>query len=109
VQPATLCAGYPHETDRATGIQFVNDQFFELTGHVRAPDEQIDWFDLVVEEDIKRVEDNWADMLSGKRTDGIQFRLKKPWIDQDGVCSNTWVQSSSYPETDEQGNVISTV
>jgi len=88
-------------------MQFVNDQFYELTGHVRAPAEQINWFELIVDEDRKSVENNWADMLKGQRADETQFRLKKTWIDQDGVSSHTWVQSSGYPETDKQGNVIS--
>jgi PAS domain-containing protein len=98
---------YTFDIDWKLGMQYVNDQFFELTGHTRAPAEQIHWFDLIADEDLESVEEDWADMLKGKRTEGIQFRLKKTWIDQEGVRSNTWVQSSSHPETDEQGNIIS--
>ncbi|KAH8701408.1 hypothetical protein GQ44DRAFT_753493 [Phaeosphaeriaceae sp. PMI808] len=76
-----------------TGMQFVNDQFFELTGHSNAPVDQFAWFDLIAEGDVKNVENNWADMLEGKKTFGVQFRLKK-------TCS-------SYPQVDEHGNVIS--
>jgi len=90
-------------------MQFVNDQFFELTGHPRAPVDQFEWFNLIADDDVKKVETNWADMRKGKRSDGIQFRLKKTWVNQDGVRSNIWVQSSSHPQLDEQGNVISIV
>ena len=53
------------------------------------------------------VEDDWSHMLAGKKSDGVQFRLKKTWVNQDGIISNIWVQSSNYPELDENGNVIS--
>jgi PAS domain-containing protein len=91
-----------------TGMQFVNDQFYELTGLSHAPNDQFEWLDLIAEEDLKNVEADWVGMLKGKRSDGVQFRLKKTWVDQDGVRENIWVQSSSYPQLDEHGAVLST-
>jgi hypothetical protein len=88
-------------------MQFVNDQFYELTGHTHAPNDQFEWFDLIADEDVGEVESDWAGMLHGKRSEGVQFRLKKTWVDQDGVRDHIWVQSSSYPELDEHGNVRS--
>jgi PAS domain-containing protein len=88
-------------------MQFVNDQFYELTGHTHAPNDQFEWFDLIADEDVGEVESDWAAMRQGKRSDGIQFRLKKTWVDQDGVQGHIWVQSSSYPILDEHGNVLS--
>ncbi|XPT00456.1 hypothetical protein M3J09_009609 [Ascochyta lentis] len=89
------------------GFNYVNDQFFELTGHLRKPLDKFEWFGLVADEDLKLVEDDWAQMLGGKKSDGVQFRLKKTWINQDGIVSNIWVQSSNHPEVDENGKVIS--
>ncbi len=43
-----------------TGMNYVNDQFFELTGHPKtssAPD-QIHWFDLVADEDLEKVKED---------------------------------------------------
>jgi PAS domain-containing protein len=89
------------------GMNFVNDQFFELTGHAHAPVNQFEWFDLISDEDVARVKSDWETMLKGGKSNGVQFRLKKTWVNQDGMRSNIWVQSSSYPELDESGKVIS--
>ncbi|KAJ4317106.1 hypothetical protein N0V94_005113 [Neodidymelliopsis sp. IMI 364377] len=88
------------------GMSYVNDQFFELTGNSRRPLNEVEWFGLVAEEDLKLVEDDWAQMLAGQKSDGVQFRLKKTWVNQDGIVSNIWVQSSNYPELDVNGKVI---
>jgi hypothetical protein len=90
-----------------TGMQFVNDQFYELTGHSYAPNSQFQWFDIIALEDLKKVEKDWDSMLQGKRSDGIQFRLKKTWVNQDGLRDNIWVQSSSYPHVGDDGKVLS--
>jgi PAS domain S-box-containing protein len=92
-----------------SSFEFVNEQFFELTGHAQAPANQLEWFDLVADEDRQRVRENWDGMLNGDNCHAAQFRLKKTWINQDGIRSNIWVQSSSYPELDEDGNVLSTI
>ena len=88
-------------------MNFVNDQLFELTGHAHAPVNQYEWFDLISNEDVERVKQDWDGMLKCGKSSGVQFRLKKTWINQDGIRSNIWVQSSSYPELDENGKVIS--
>jgi PAS domain-containing protein len=90
-----------------TGMDFVNDQFFELTSHTRAPVDQLEFFDLIFDEDVDRVRQDWEGMMTGDKSEGVQFRLKKTWVDQDGTRSNTWVQSSSYPELNDNGKVIS--
>ncbi|KAF2029760.1 hypothetical protein EK21DRAFT_100980 [Setomelanomma holmii] len=90
-----------------SGMQFVNDQFFELTGQICAPMDQFDWVSVIADEDAERFEEDWKAMLQGKRSDGVQFRLKKTWVNQDGIKSNIWVQSTSYPQLDAHGKVIS--
>ncbi|KAL5113421.1 hypothetical protein ACEQ8H_008689 [Pleosporales sp. CAS-2024a] len=90
-----------------TGMQYVNDQFYELTGLTRAPNDQFEWFDIIADEDLKKVEQDWSSVLHGRRSDGFQFRLKKTWIDQDGEKEKIWVQSSSHPQLDEHGAVSS--
>ncbi|KAF2995051.1 Histidine kinase [Curvularia kusanoi] len=89
------------------GMNYVNDQFFELTGHPRRPLNEFEWFGLVADEDLQKVEDDWAHMMAGEKSDGVQFRLKKTWVNQDGIVSNIWVQSSNYPELNKDGKVTS--
>jgi PAS domain-containing protein len=89
------------------GMNFVNDRFFELTGHTHTPTNQSEWFDLVSDEDVDRVKQDWDNMWKGDKSEGVQFRLKKTWVNQDGMRSSIWVQSASYPERDESGKVIS--
>jgi hypothetical protein len=98
---------FSHPTNRITGMHFVNDRFYELTGLSHAPADQFEWFSIIADEDVKRVESNWAELLAAKRPDGVQFRLKKTWVNQEGVHSNIWLQSSNHAELDEQGNVLS--
>ena len=88
-------------------MNYVNDQFFGLTGHSRGPLNGFKWLGLVADEDLPTVEDDWSRMLAGGKSDGVQFRLKKTWVNQDGIRSNIWVQSSNYPELDKNGKVIS--
>lgn len=92
--------------DESAGMTYVNDQFFELTGHSR-PLHEIEWFDLVADEDRKNVEDDWSRMSSGGKSNGVQFRLKKTWVNQDGIVSKIWVQGSNHPELDKNGKVVS--
>lgn len=88
-------------------MNYANDQFFELTGDSRGSLNGFEWAGLVADEDLQKVEDDWSRMLGGEKSDGVQFRLKKTWINQDGIRSNIWVQSSNYPELDKDGKVIS--
>ena len=92
-----------------TGMQHVNDQFFELTGHPRVAFEQLNWNHIVSEEDIEKVQLGWSNMIDGKKTEHMQFKLRKTWVDQEGVRSKVWVQGSSHPELDETGSVISKI
>jgi PAS domain-containing protein len=90
------------------GMKFANDQFFELTGHSRTPFTQLEWISLVADEDVNAVEDDWRAVLQGKKSDNFQFRLKKTWTNQDGICSKIWIQTTSCPQFDEHGNITST-
>jgi hypothetical protein len=88
-------------------MKYVNDHFYELTACSSASLEDFEWAAIVADDDAEEVESNWNKMLDSKISDGIQFQLKKTWIDQDGMRSNVWVQSSNYPELDAHGNVVS--
>jgi hypothetical protein len=88
-------------------MKYVNDHFYELTACSSASLEEFEWAAIVADDDAEEVESNWNKMLDNKISDGIQFQLKKTWIDQDGMRSNVWVQSSNYPELDAHGNVVS--
>jgi PAS domain S-box-containing protein len=89
------------------GLQYVNDQFFELTGMEPKAPEDIDFSSVVVEEDIERVNTEWEKMIVAKTLSRMEYGLKKTWINQDGVRDHIWVQGSSYPELDENGTVVS--
>ncbi|KAF1998942.1 hypothetical protein P154DRAFT_602525 [Amniculicola lignicola CBS 123094] len=89
------------------GMQYLNDKFFELTGHPRVEFEKLNWPDIVYDEDVGEALSAWSSIVEGRKTDMIQFRLKKTWDDREGVRSQVWVQGSSYPELDRDGNVIS--
>lgn len=91
------------------GMQYVNDQFFELTGNPHVPFDQLNWSDLLYEEDADKMQSGWCAMMDKKQTEHMQFRLKKKWTNQEGVLSNIWVQGSSHPELDEHGEIISTM
>ena len=93
--------------ERISGMSYVNDQFFELTGHPRRDLDEFEWAGLVADDDLKKVKDDWCRVLAGEKSDGVQFRLKKTWVNQDGIVSNIWVQSSNYPELDKHGKVTS--
>lgn len=88
-------------------MTFCNDRFFELTGHSRDSVEKVEWAKVIADEDVQMVEESWTAIARGGKSEAIQFRLRKTWTNQDGQCSNVWVESSSHPELDEKGNVIS--
>lgn len=90
-------------------FQYVNDQFFELTGHPRVPFEQLSWDQIVAEEDMVKVKHACSAITGGKTAEPVELKLKKTWIDQEGNRSEIWVQGSSYPEMDENGTVISRI
>ena len=88
-------------------LQYVNDQFFQLTGHQRVPFGQIKWEQVVVREDMEKVRHMFSNITGGSTAEPVQLKLKKTWTDQEGNRSEMWVQGSSYPELDENGSVIS--
>jgi hypothetical protein len=89
-------------------FQYVNDVFFELTGHPRVPFNQISWDKIVVEEDMTKVRHAYSIPAgSSNSTEPVQLKLKKTWRDQEGNSSEVWVQGSSYSELDENGSTIS--
>ncbi|CAI6337241.1 unnamed protein product [Periconia digitata] len=89
------------------GLQYVNDKFFELVGIQHISPEHIDFARLVVDDDYAQLKAEWAMMMDKKKLNQVQYRLKKEWVNQEQVRSYTWVQMSSYPELDDEGNVAS--
>jgi hypothetical protein len=89
-------------------FQYVNDVFFELTGHPRVPFNEISWDRIVVEEDMAKVRNAYSTATgSGNSTEPIQLKLKKTWRDQEGNSSEVWVQGSSCSDLDKNGSTIS--
>jgi hypothetical protein len=97
----------PADTHTYIDFRYANDFFWNLTGHPRVELETLDWKELVVEDDFGIVHTSWDAMLKGKTAQTYHMRLKKLWIDQDDVGTNTWVEAVMYPELDTDGNITS--
>jgi len=90
-----------------TSLVYVNDQFFELTAQAHMEPDFIDWRSLIFPEDLKVLDAEWEHILKSKKSRSVEYRLRRTWVNQEGVQSNIWVQGSICPELDEQGNVVS--
>jgi hypothetical protein len=88
-------------------MHYCNDKFFELSGHARVPFEEIDWTKIVCPEDMDTVLAAWDVILKEKRPEITQFRINETYINDDGVRTPIWVQATSSPELDGNGNIQS--
>ncbi|KAH8900446.1 hypothetical protein GQ53DRAFT_128251 [Thozetella sp. PMI_491] len=93
--------------DPQKGMQYCNHQFFELTGHPHVEPGEVDWTQLILPEDMWIVDEGWRVILQEKQPAQTQFRLQKKWNSGDGVLREVWAQGQSYPECDDEGNVVS--
>ncbi|KAF2873238.1 hypothetical protein BDV95DRAFT_676451 [Massariosphaeria phaeospora] len=100
--PIAIYIYTPHK-----GINYVNNQFYELTGHPRGGSKPPQWSHIVSQKDIESWEQEWFGPAERNKVKHLQFRLKKTWTDQEGFCSEIWVEGSSCPELDDEGNTIS--
>lgn len=89
------------------GMQYCNQKFFEMTGHPHMEPADVNWANVVFPDDLPIIADGWKTLLEDKRPAQTQFRLRKKWNSGDGKVREAWAQGQSYPECDEQGNVVS--
>ncbi|KAF2663463.1 hypothetical protein BT63DRAFT_484198 [Microthyrium microscopicum] len=93
--------------DPTKGMQYCNNQFFELTGRPQTEPSEVDYSSLVYPEDLPIVEAAWKVLLEDKKPAQTMFRLQKKWKDGEGNTRQVWAQGSSYPECDAEGNIVS--
>jgi PAS domain S-box-containing protein len=87
-------------------FSYCNLAWFEMTGHAVVPFEEIDWESVTYEEDLELVKSKWSGIFSSKDPTNIQFRLRKRWVDGNGVTMGPiWVTTSALPEYNEDGSV----
>jgi len=87
-------------------LAYCNRAWFEMTGHAVVPFEQIDWASIVYEEDLELVCSHWTRLMSTQESTSIEFRLRKRWVDGNGVTMGpVWVTTSALPEFNEDGSV----
>ena len=87
-------------------LTYCNRAWFEMTGHAAVPFEQIDWASIVYEEDLELVCSHWTRLMSTQESTSIEFRLRKRWVDGNGVTMGpVWVTTSALPELNEDGSV----
>lgn len=87
-------------------LTYCNRAWFEMTGHAVVPFEEIDWAGIVYEEDLELVVSHWTRLMSTQEPTSIEFRLRKRWVDGNGVTMGpVWVTTSALPEINEDGSV----
>jgi PAS domain S-box-containing protein len=87
-------------------LTYCNPAWFEITGHAIVPFEEIDWESITHEEDLGLVKSKWSGIFGKKDSTNIQFRLRKRWVDGNGVTMGpVWVTTSALPEYNEDGSV----
>jgi PAS domain S-box-containing protein len=87
-------------------LSYCNRAWFEITGHAVVPFEEIDWESVTYEEDLELVRSKWSGISSTKDPINMQFRLRKRWVDGNGVTMGpVWVTTSALPEYNEDGSV----
>jgi PAS domain-containing protein len=87
-------------------LSYCNRAWFEITGHPVVPFEEIDWASIIYEEDLELVRSHWTGVFSTQEPTSIQFRLRKRWVNENGVTMGpVWVTTSALPEHKEDGSV----
>ena len=95
-------------------IIFINDAYLDMLG-IRRDDFEgaYGWASQIVEEDLPSVNAAWRKVAEERLPIVVEFRVKRPFkfIDEDGVetIGETWIMSSAFPQTSEEGEVDSVI
>ncbi|KAB8338766.1 hypothetical protein FH972_021711 [Carpinus fangiana] len=88
-------------------ITYCNDTWYDIT-RVPKGDKNVDrWTDYVSDGDKALVASVWLELVEQKKPTSAEFRFKTPWVDRNGVFSDTWVLFSAFPEKTREGSLKS--
>jgi PAS domain S-box-containing protein len=101
IAPLAICFGSPDHR-----LTYCNPAWFDITGHDVMPFEQIRWENITHEEDLEYVARKWSQVTTSTKPTTLQFRLRKKWVDGNGVTMGpVWITTSAMPEYNEDGSV----
>ncbi|PNS15342.1 Hybrid signal transduction histidine kinase K [Sphaceloma murrayae] len=100
-----LCPIMIYDSNRK--LQFCNQAYYDLMGFEKGDPRiwEIDWSELLLDEDLPGVMENWMQMIETRKPLQMTCRLKKNFIGPDGTVGPTYVVTNSYPEVNEEGDI----
>lgn len=93
-------------------IMWANSQFYEMTGHGRAPEDHypLSFAKIIADEDHTRLWEEWDKVTVGKAEIRFETRVTKPWINNTSgkpAKESAWLLVMAFPEVDADGSVRS--
>ncbi|THW21269.1 hypothetical protein D6D23_06504 [Aureobasidium pullulans] len=87
-------------------VTYVNPAWFEQTGHPVVPFDQIDWPQVIHDEDKKVAETFWKGVVTARTKSTVQVRMKREWYNENGESMGpVWILTNAIPEFDEDGSI----
>ncbi|KAL2061257.1 hypothetical protein VTL71DRAFT_7530 [Oculimacula yallundae] len=91
-------------------IIYCNENYHELTGHPRNSFTPMSWLNVLHDDDLPLMAQEWNKLLSGDVVN-FEIRLKRAFIAEDVVDGervegNAWILAAAYPERSADGTVI---
>lgn len=84
---------------------FINNFWFEITGHPRREADEVEYASVIYEEDADLNVRKWNEIVEGKSVE-FQTRLKRQWYSSEGkLCGQVWVMVTAFPEFHKDGSV----
>lgn len=91
--------------DNEGRITYCNDTWYEISRIPKHSSATANWMDYIMEEDKRRVEALWFNLVHTAAPLNAEFRFRAPWEDSNGHKSDTWVLASAYPEKHSDGRL----
>lgn len=87
-------------------MTYVNPAWFEQTGHPVVSFDQIDWPQVIHDEDKKVAETFWKGVVTARTKSTVQVRMKREWYNENGESMGpVWILTNAIPEFDEDGSI----
>ncbi|CZT04501.1 related to sensory transduction histidine kinase [Rhynchosporium agropyri] len=89
---------------------YCNENYYELTDHPRDKFAPMSWLNVLFEDDLPHMAQEWAKLLSGEAVN-FEIRLRRPFIAEDVIDGEqvegyTWILAAAYPERSSDGIVL---